>query len=236
MSSFTERLSEAFAYATQLNPRITKKGLANACGISSPAVSAWFSGATKKISVPNLVAASKYLGVSERWLANGVGEMIESNVKVVDDSSEIDESEYVRIPEYSISFEGGDGTEGESITYDEIKDASDSYYSRDFFISRHINPEKCKVFRVRGDSMEPLICDGDRILVDCSPQEIISGKIYAFAMNGKLRVKYLSPLLKGGYLVRSHNTAFEDEVLQDDELNSFVLIGRVRDRSGGSFL
>lgn len=233
MTTFTDRIQTAFKHAQDLNPQITKKGLAEACNVSKSAVSAWFSGQSKSITPQNAETAAKYLNVSERWLVNGAGEMIRTNVVVFDDE-EPDSDEYVAIPEYRISLQAGDGVQEDSLSIKEIEDSTLTYYKRDFFIKRHLNPECCKRFRVRGSSMEPLLWDGDSILVDCSPQDILDGKIYAFALQGRLRVKYIYTMLKGGYLIKSANTDYPDEVLGDDELNTFHLIGRVRDRSGDS--
>ena len=83
--------------------------------------------------------------------------------------------------------------------------------------------------------MEALICDRDTILVDCSENEIIPGKIYAFSINGSMRVKFLQPMLDGSLLVKSYNPDYPDEILKACDLSTFNLIGRVRDRSGGSF-
>ena len=81
--------------------------------------------------------------------------------------------------------------------------------------------------------MEPLIYDGDTILVDCTPRNIIAGKVYAFCLAGELRVKILYPMLDGTMLIKSVNPDVSDERLSTDELSSFRLVGRVRDRSGG---
>ena len=56
--------------------RITKAGLARACGIKEPSVHAWFSGATAEIVGKNLLAAAAYLNVSPQWLQTGRGPVI----------------------------------------------------------------------------------------------------------------------------------------------------------------
>ena len=88
---------------------------------------------------------------------------------------------------------------------------------------------------MHGDSMEPYLWDGDKILVDCSPEDIISGKVYVFMINGKMRVKVLRPLING-LLIRSFNPEIPDETLTANDLETFKLIGRVRDRAGNSWL
>ena len=51
-------------------------------------------------------------------------------------------------------------------------------------------------------------------------------------LNGEMRVKILHPLIRGGYVVQSVNPDVPEERLTDGDLETFRLIGRVRDRSG----
>lgn len=122
----------------------------------------------------------------------------------------------------------------QEVIYDEITSSIPAVYRRRWFQEKGINPAHCKRFKVHGDSMEPLLWDGDTILVDCGAKEVLDGKIYAFMIRGSMRVKILHPLLRGGYLVQSLNPDVPDETLDDGDLDAFVLIGRVRDRSGSN--
>ena len=54
-------------------------------------------------------------------------------------------------------------------------------------------------------------------------------------INGKMRVKVLRPLING-LLIRSFNPEIPDETLTANDLETFKLIGRVRDRAGNSWL
>jgi transcriptional regulator with XRE-family HTH domain len=51
----------------------TQAGLAKACNIKPPSISAWMSGKTKKIEGANLLRAATYLGCNPEWLATGMG-------------------------------------------------------------------------------------------------------------------------------------------------------------------
>ena len=77
MKTLAERLTSALAErqaSAAPGERITKAGLARACGIKQPSVSDWFSGDTATIEGRNLVAAASYLCVSPEWLATGRGQ------------------------------------------------------------------------------------------------------------------------------------------------------------------
>nr|DAG80824.1 MAG TPA: Repressor protein CI [Caudoviricetes sp.] len=235
MSTFTERINMAYKVAKKENPHVSKSELAKVCGVTPSAVSWWFSGKSQTPAAVNTYQLAKYLNVSERWLVNGIGDMKGSTVVAIEDEDP-DNDQYVGIPESRIAFQGGDGFYGDSLTFEDIEEASIAYYKRSFFVKKHINPARCKRFKVTGQSMEPLLWDGDVILVDCAQTEILSGKIYAFALEGKLRVKILHQKLKGGIIVKSANPDYPEETLTDNDLDTFKIIGRVCDRSGGDFL
>lgn len=230
--SLKERITKAFEYAQSKDPKKTKTGLAEHCKTAKSSVSSWFSGKAQTITAGYSVLAAEYLGVSSRWLATGEGEMLES----IPAWSQEAEQYYIPIPEYRITFAGGDGVDGGCIGYEELNESTVAYYPPDFFYSLMVKPKYCKRFRVKGDSMEPVICDGDTILVDCSPQEVIDGRVYAFVIRGQLKVKQLYSLIGGGYLIHSFNPTFPDEELKDDDLDTFHLVGRVRERQGRSSL
>lgn len=70
-------------------PRRTQVGLAQACGIKPPSVNDWVTGKTKTIEGANLLNAAAFLGVSPKWLAEGIGPMREG-LSSAEQSGEID--------------------------------------------------------------------------------------------------------------------------------------------------
>lgn len=68
-------LAERLLIAMDKNPSLSKTGLWKACGLSSGAVSHWFSGGTKELKGDNLLKAATYLGVNIEWLSSGKGDM-----------------------------------------------------------------------------------------------------------------------------------------------------------------
>ncbi len=229
MSTLSERMQLALEEAKLSAPYKSKAGLAKAAEVRPASVTDWFNGRTKNLSYDSAVKAADYLGVSARWLANGEGEMHSPSVVAFDDGDDIDDDDFVEIPEYEARCAAGDKC---AVYYEELKDSIKARYRRSWFQARQINPDNCRRFKVHGTSMEPFIWDGDTILVDCAPQQILSGKTYAFMLHGDMRVKMLYPLMKGQLLVKSLNPDVPDETLGDEDLNTFELIGRVRDRSG----
>ena len=232
MSTLAERFAQALEHAKLASPQKSKSGLAKAADVRPSTVTSWFNGETQVVGAESAIKAAKYLGVSTNWLVSGNGEMLSRSVFVVDEDIDLDDKDFVLIPQYQVLASAGNGC---PLYFEELTDAVKVPYKRQWFQERHLNPEDCKRFSVHGTSMEPYIWDGDTILVDCAPQRIISGKIYAFMLGDEMRVKRLYPLLNGSLMVKSFNPEVPDETLAPCDLDTFALIGRVRDRSGDGF-
>lgn len=88
------------------------------------------------------------------------------------------------------------------------------------------NPEHMVLMEVIGDSMEPVIREGDTVLIDRSQQEVYSGGVYALGVEDTILVKRLE---KHPYKLAllSANTAYVPIYLKGEEINSVRIIGRV---------
>lgn len=87
-------------------------------------------------------------------------------------------------------------------------------------------PEQMLLMEVLGDSMEPLIKEGDTVLIDRSQQEISSGGIYALGVEETILVKRLERRPNGLILI-SANPAYTPIHLQGEEMQAVRLIGRI---------
>lgn len=103
------------------------------------------------------------------------------------------------------------------------------YYAfrQDFLEREKIHPESCVLMQVIGDSMEPLIKEGDTILVDERCKEPKDGKIYVVGLGDALMVKRLAKL-PNGWKLCSDNKERGDTPVQGDDLDSLRFYGRVR--------
>ena len=211
--------------------KINGKELSVITGLTTAAISQYKTG---KILTLNALAAQKIadaLGVNVEWLVTGEGNMIKPNIISLDsaDSDKLPAG-FVQIPEYKICFGAG---EAEEPTYEEIQDCVPAYFRSTFFSDRGINPKNCKRFKVIGDSMIPLINDGDYITVDCTPKDYIeNNQIYALVFDHSLRIKRLIKSFKT-LTIRSDNSIYPDEVLTLEEAAQMIhIIGKVIERSG----
>ena len=221
-SDLKDRLAEALARTGK-----SKIELARFCGVSHPSVSNWFNGKTKELSASNALRAALFLGVNVEWLTTGKGSM-ESNVSAFHEEDSVPEG-FVAVPEFRVEFGAGSRF---GPTYEEITEAKPALYRLEWFHAHGTRPERCKRFKVHGDSMVPILFDGDTILCECSKQKIVSGKIYAFGFGDEMRVKRLFTKMNGGLLVVSENKSVPDETIEPHEMDQFYLIGKVIDRSG----
>lgn len=226
MTELKNRIQSAMDYA-----QINGKELSILTGLTTAAISQYKTG---KILTLNAMAAQKIadaLGVNVEWLVTGEGNMIKPNIISLDnaDSDKLPAG-FVQIPEYKICFGAG---EAEEPTYEEIQDCVPAYFRSSFFSDRGINPKNCKRFKVIGDSMIPLINDGDYITVDCTPKDYIeNNQIYALVFDHSLRIKRLIKSFKS-LTIRSDNPIYSDEVLTLEEAAQMIhIIGKVIERSG----
>ncbi|MBB5711512.1 S24 family peptidase [Sphingomonas xinjiangensis] len=88
-----------------------------------------------------------------------------------------------------------------------------------------VRPEAASMIRVEGDSMEPLLSNGDEILVDRDRAEVRArGGIFVIRVDGALMVKRLRPALGGGVDVVSENPAYPPRHCKPGDVE---VIGRV---------
>lgn len=71
------------------------------------------------------------------------------------------------------------------------------------------SPDNIKIIKAIGDSMTPLIQDGDYVFVDISNQYITSDGVYVLRLPTGLSIKRIQNGLNGDVIVRSDNPAYE---------------------------
>ncbi len=87
-----------------------------------------------------------------------------------------------------------------------------------------LNPAKCAMLTVRGDSMEPTLQDGDTILIDRS--QTTPDGIFLIQMDDTLRVKRVQRAAGGAYILISDNTRYREELIPPTALDTISLLGK----------
>lgn len=111
----------------------------------------------------------------------------------------------------------------------ETSDEVLGYYAfrADWMGAEHVSERQSVLMDVRGDSMEPLLKDGDTVLVDQSDTAVMDGRIYVVTLGDELRVKRLQKTLRG-YVLRSENSRYADIIIEGNDLDALKIHGRVR--------
>lgn len=175
--------------------------------------------------------------ISHAWLRDETGAMTDkrtdSNVKARHREDALQDDE-IEIAEYNVRFSGGNGNT--VIDYELSEESEPATYRLSWLQRLKLNPDKLKRFKVRGDSMEPLLFHGDSVLVNEAEndiKELLDGKVYAIRYGNELRVKRLFKQLNGSLILRSENPAHIDEEVSAQLVHQHItIIGRVRDKSG----
>lgn len=204
--------------------RMTGFELAAKAQISEGGLSQIINGKIKNLKVDTAFRIAKALDVSLMWIITG-------STDSVQEQSLSQGEDYYQIPRFEVSFDkqSPDKVKFTEFKYDRITTFHKSYFEK-YGVQ---NAALCKSFKVQGDSMEPLIRNGDYVVVDCTDSvHIVDGDIYAFCDAKGLHVKRLIAPLRGGLIIRSDNSSYSDEFLSKEEIDNLYIVGRVIDRAG----
>ena len=83
-------------------------------------------------------------------------------------------------------------------------------FRRDWLDRTTADPTQCTVISVTGDSMDPTLADGSKILVDRGQRRLRQGRIYVVRTSGGLVVKRVARNRRGIWLMQSDNDAHPD--------------------------
>ena len=145
----------------------------------------------------------------------GVGE---AELGAPEDLSYESRGDWVEVPRLPLEASAGPGAVGAAeIAFDAFR------FSRRWLREQGLEPALLSSIRVLGDSMDPLLRDGDEILVDRTPRAFREG-VHVVRLGEALHVKLLQAVPPGGLRLISKNPAYEPvEVAMSD----VDVVGRV---------
>jgi len=92
--------------------------------------------------------------------------------------------------------------------------AEDYIYINDMVPSKHVS-----AIKVRGDSMEPVIKDGEYVVVDTASKDIINGKIYVISdKDGGLLIRRIYKLNNGFLKLLPENELYKSQTVKAEEI------------------
>ncbi|WP_035853519.1 XRE family transcriptional regulator [Deefgea rivuli] len=233
--------------------KLSQEDLGKKIGVSQSSIGNIESGRNRSATfLPQLADA---LGISALWLAEGKGPMISNNPLggQSNASLSIDNDEATRILAANQALKAGEisleeyaeHTNSIALPFYEIKascgtgELTFEVISHQYFTDKNelnrlgLKPEHTFWCRAAGDSMEPTVKDGDRLLVEQldghSLTDILNNRIYLFSWNGELFCKRLIRQMDGSLLVKSDNSEnHRDTLITTEQIGQMKLIGRVR--------
>jgi phage repressor protein C with HTH and peptisase S24 domain len=120
-----------------------------------------------------------------------------------EEKSSVGRGEWVEVPRLALEASAGPGaTPAEEIPFDAFR------FSRRWLREHGLDPAQLSAIRVMGDSMDPLLRDGDEILVDRSPRPFREG-VHVIRLGEALHVKLLQAVPPGRLRLISKNPAYE---------------------------
>ncbi len=131
--------------------------------------------------------------------------------------------DWVEVPRLSIEVSAGPGAAApQELPFDSFR------FSQRWLREQGLEPTKLSAVRVVGDSMEPLLREGDDLLVDLAERPFRDG-IYVVRLDENLLVKRVTSQGGGRFSLLSQNLSYPPLSVTADQLD---LLGRVVWKSG----
>ena len=140
--------------------------------------------------------------VDRRRLARFFG-IAEADLGAPEENSFSASGDWVEVPRLPLEASAGPGaTNAAEIPFDAFR------FSRRWLREQGLEPAMLSSIRVMGDSMDPLLRDGDEILVDRTPRAFREG-VHVVRLGEALHVKLLQAVPPGRLRLISKNAAYE---------------------------
>lgn len=229
--NWNQRLSQA-----RIAKGINKSDFAKMLGVSAPTVTQWENGTIKALAGSNLLRVCEVLDISSTWLMSGedlggkprVLSVPKDELRIVL-SPDDDPGAYIQVRMVRLRLSAGImgfRTEPDS--------EADSILNmpRRFVESNGYAPEKLVAIRVRGESMEPTLHEGDVIVLNTADTTPVDGVVFACNYEGEAVVKRMVRDA-GMWWLASDNPDPRKFPRKSCGRNECMIVGRVVWRQGG---
>ncbi|MGA4125529.1 XRE family transcriptional regulator [Ralstonia nicotianae] len=238
MSTLGQRVKEA----REAVP-MTQEALARAVGVSQGLIGQIESG--KNQGSKHIASLARVLNVSADWLETGMGSRSRVTtphggtviygrpITTYNSLDELPPESTIMITHIDVALSAGNGRE----TW-HIEELTPLPFQADYIRRLDATPKNLVAVKVRGDSMEPRLFDGDTVVVDKADRRIpASGGVFALVYSGEMLVKQLFKQPDGSLRVVSDNKdKYDPFTVPTDQLEYIEIVGRVKYRSGmGNF-
>ena len=172
-------------------------------------------GSPRKLEEGDRHTLAEFFGVGEAELGGPSGPAKEKSYALSRNGAQ---SEWVEVARLAIGASAGPGAlpDGEAV-FDAFR------FSRRWLAEQGLEGAQLSAITVEGDSMEPLLRDGDEILIDRSPRPYRDG-VHVVRLGDTLMVKRVAQAGAGRYSLLSQNFAYPPVEVDAEEME---IIGRV---------
>ena len=168
-------------------------------------------GSPRKLEEQDRATLARFLGVGEE-------ELREARENSYAKPAKRESGAWIEVPRLDLGASAGPGAvPGGEGAFDTFR------FSRRWLAEQGLERAQLSAIRVEGDSMEPLLNDGDEILVDRSPRPFRDG-IHVVRLGDTLMVKRLASAGPGRVALLSQNLAYPPVEVAAEEIE---IIGRV---------
>jgi phage repressor protein C with HTH and peptisase S24 domain len=186
---------------------------ADIAGVTPEHLASYIRGSAKPpFELLNRLASAK--GVSLDWLASGEGpQFVEGEMP----------DGFVAVavqPEGDTRLGTGDDGDGEA--------PGDFLFRREWLSGLTKTPDaELRIVINRGNANEPVIRDGDQLLVDMQDKRIADDALYVFVSDGRYLARFVEKLATGNVALKSRNPDFRVQTLAPEDVAKLQVLGRV---------
>lgn len=208
-TNFAQRLTKIFE-----EREITQQEAADKVGVRRQAVARWLNG-TSEPEREKVIALSEFLNLPPAYIMFGEEGAFDS-VEIDDDT--------IAIP--VLSVEGGCWPSGRENSV--VNMVRMLRVAKEWIISRSAaaNLQKLHIINAYGDSMSPLIDEGDFLIVDTSKKTIIGDGVYAIQAGEDTFIKRVQKQIDGSILLLSDNPLYKPYEVPPEEMDTLRIIGK----------
>ncbi|WP_306169273.1 S24 family peptidase [Halomonas sp. MMSF_3323] len=128
---------------------------------------------------------------------------------------------------YDIEAAAGDGR---SLEAEEVE--TTIYFPGEQLAAQGLDPAHVVGVKVRGDSMDGTLADGDWVLVDRSQREPKPEGVFLLLVHGERRIKRVQRVAGGAWLLISDNDHYQPELIKPEDMKDVAILGRCEIRIG----
>ncbi|VVN72162.1 putative HTH-type transcriptional regulator [Pseudomonas fluorescens] len=163
-----------------------------------------------------LVAIAKTACVDIGWLVSGEGS------KHPGATLESQQEEYDYVPLYDAHISQGHGAWNEGARILTMLAFTKYSLRKKGLLTEHL-----AAVRVAGDSNEPVLSDGDTVMVDLRRNQFQGEGFYVIRLDDLLYAKRLQRQLDGGLMIISANSAYQPLTVPGTSLDTLHVVGRI---------